>query len=510
MVESILIIPLCGVGKRFKISGYKKHKSLLEIEKKHMLERVIGKFPEETSVYLITSSSIKKELDKDQYINKRKNSNLLNFVIIEDHTLGPAYTIFKAFKDLPKNIPTFISYCDITWTWKNYKFNKPNKNVKAAIFCHYGFHPHLVNNNYSAFCLPRDNFKNKLSQIKEKDSFTNDWMNEPLSIGLFYLSDLSLFEFPLKEMISSNDKISNEYFPSLLFNYLIKKDYEVNLIPVNNFIHYGTPAQYEDFIYWITFFKNNNIKDSFSELYSSIVFTSGKGSRMKVISSKPKALIPLGNSTLLEIILRNLPLDYKKLSIVLNNLKVPLSFLDRNTTYIRIKETSSQIDSLFECKKYLNNINNFFLCSCDCFGLFDQKKFKKIIKSNNYDIICFGFRPTLLQIKSKSNYSTLDFKDDIVKNIFVKNIRNESDLGLAGFFWINSGQKLTSKLDEFIKISSQEKRESIVDDLIEYCIDLNFSVGFLELEKYFHLGTPDELNEYKYWLMNYESLLKVN
>ena len=31
-------------------------------------------------------------------------------------------------------------------------------------------------------------------------------MNEPLSIGLFYLSDLSLFEFPLKEMISSNDK----------------------------------------------------------------------------------------------------------------------------------------------------------------------------------------------------------------------------------------------------------------------------------------------------------------
>mgnify|MGYP005726350229 CR=1 FL=1 len=48
MVESILIIPLCGVGKRFKISGYKKHKSLLEIEKKQMLERIIGKFPKKT------------------------------------------------------------------------------------------------------------------------------------------------------------------------------------------------------------------------------------------------------------------------------------------------------------------------------------------------------------------------------------------------------------------------------------------------------------------------------
>ena len=155
-------------------------------------------------------------------------------------------------------------------------------------------------------------------------------------------------------------------------------------------------------------------------------------------------------------------------------------------------------------------MNNFFLCSCDCFGVFDQMKFKKITKSNNYDIICFGFRPTLLQIKSNSNYSTLDFGDDIVKNIFVKKIRNESDLGLAGFFWINSGLKLKSTLDQFIKIASQEKREIIVDDLMEYCIDLGLSIGFLKLEKYFHLGTPDEFNEYKYWLMNYESLLKVN
>ena len=50
MVESILIIPLCGVGKRFKLSGYKKHKSLLEIEKKNLLERIIGKFPKKTLV----------------------------------------------------------------------------------------------------------------------------------------------------------------------------------------------------------------------------------------------------------------------------------------------------------------------------------------------------------------------------------------------------------------------------------------------------------------------------
>ena len=85
---------------------------------------------------------------------------------------------------------------------------------------------------------------------------------------------------------------------------------------------------------------------------------------MKVVSSKPKALIPLGNINLLEIIIKNLPLDYKNISIVFNNLNIPLSFLNKDTNYISIKKTSSQIESIFLTKKYLNTSNNFFLCSC--------------------------------------------------------------------------------------------------------------------------------------------------
>ena len=137
-------------------------------------------------------------------------------------------------------------------------------------------------------------------------------------------------------------------------------------------------------------------------------------------------------------------------------------------------------------------------------------KFNKMTKSNIYDIICFGFRPTLLQRKSKSNYSTFEFKDDFIKKIFVKKINNKSDLGLAGFFWINSGLKFTALLKKFLKCNYSEKRGEIIDDYLDYCISSELKIGFLDLEKYFHLGTPDELNEYKYWLKNYESLLKVN
>lgn len=510
MSEPVLIIPLCGYGKRFKEAGYKKHKSLLHIDKLNMLERIIGKFPEKTFVYIITSLAIKKELKKDTYLQKREELNSIKFITIDDHILGPAYSIFKSLDKLPKRVPTFIAYCDITWSWENFKFVLPNENVKAAIYCHYGFHPHLVNNNYSAFCLPSKDSRYELSEIKEKDSFTSNWMQEPLSIGLFFIDDINLFKEPLENLIKDKKMVSNEYFPSLLFNYLVKSKIKVRLLSVENFIHYGTPTQFEDFISWVNFLKYSVKNLKFKKLYSSFIFTSGKGSRMKVISAEEKSLIKLGNKTFIEMILKIMPIKKSNIALVFNNLKVPLPFLEEKTSYLKIKETSSQIQSLFESKRFFKERHNFFICSCDCFGIFDDNLFFDMTESGIYDVICFGFNPSLLQINSKSNYSTLHYKRDLVERIFVKRTNSKSDLGLAGFFWIKNGNRFSLLIDDFCKLDNKFEREIIIDDLIEYFVNIKLKVGVITLKKYIHLGTPDEFNEYQYWHEHYKTLLNVN
>ena len=507
MTKKVLIIPLCGIGKRFKNAGYKVHKSLLEIQNFNMLERIIGKFDDNIDVYLITTSFIKKELENYLQNDKRNLLKRIFLIIVEQHTLGPAYSIFKAYSQLPKGIPSFISYCDITWDWDNSKYYIP-PNTNAAIFCHYGFHPHLVNDNYSAFCLPSKDF-NTLKKIKEKDSFSNDWMNEPLSIGLFYVNDLSILENPLKELINSKNKVSNEYFPSLLFNYLVIAKINVNLIPVRNFVHYGTPLQFEDFKFWINSFKNKINKSNFPYLYQSIIYTSGKGTRMKSISSVPKALIRLGEETVLETILRNMPFEDSKINIVFNDESIKSFENNNKIKYLQISETESQIESLTKSKDYLENMSNFFICSCDCFGYFDQNIFRKLIMSKKFDIICFGFNPSLLQKKTNSNYSTLENIDHKVTKILVKKILNKSNMGLAGFFWINNGEKFVNIIDQFSNQIINKGREIIIDDLVQYCIDLDYKVGLMQLDNYYHLGSPDELNEYKYWQNNYEKILRL-
>ena len=187
-----------------------------------------------------------------------------------------------------------------------------------------------------------------------------------------------------------------------------------------------------------------------------------------------------------------------------------LSFLNKKVSYIKIKETNSQIESLFESKNYLENLENFFICSCDCFGFFDQELFYEKVNSSNYDIICFGFNPSLLQIKSKSNYSTLDHDNGEVKKLFIKKVESKLSKGLAGFFWIKNGSDFSQAIDDFYKSNIDINREIIIDDLMKYSLDIGKSLGYVPLEKYYHLGTSDELREYQYWLNNHKSLIKVN
>ena len=108
--------------------------------------------------------------------------------------------------------------------------------------------------------------KNKLKRIKEKESFTSNWMEEPLSIGLFYVNDFEKLRFPLYEMIRTNKKVANEFYPSILFNYFIDEGIEVELIPVDSFVHYGAPLQYEDINSWAEYMKYYEKNNTFEKL----------------------------------------------------------------------------------------------------------------------------------------------------------------------------------------------------------------------------------------------------
>ena len=70
----------------------------------------------------------------------------------------------------------------------------------------------------------------------------------------------------------------------------------VDLIPVESFVHYGTPAQLNDIKNGVIIFliiKKVRLKNLILNYFQQ-QYTSGEGNRMKRISKKSKALIKVG------------------------------------------------------------------------------------------------------------------------------------------------------------------------------------------------------------------------
>ena len=157
------------------------------------------------------------------------------------------------------------------------------------------------------------------------------------------------------------------------------------------------------------------------------------------------------------------------------------------------------LQTIEKSAKLFKNKKNFFLSSCDCFGIFDKRQFNKFIKQKNPDIILFAYKFSSLQNKLRNSHTILNIKNNKLISIKVKKNTKNSIYGHAGFFWIKN-----SNVFNFIsgfKKTCKQKRELLVDDYFKYLFDNNkFKVKYFKLENYLHIGSFVEYNELNYWI----------
>ena len=493
-----VIIPMAGYGERFKKAGYDTYKPFIIIKNKPMIDYVIEAFPNEVTKYIIINpESINSE--QKEYLNKKDNVILIE---VTPHKKGPSYSIYSARNELPLNESFFIAYSDIYWTWD---FDEVRKllDYDGIVFTRRKFHPHLIDNNFSGFCKPREDNPNILYEIKEKGSFTNDWMNEPLSVGTFYIkSGRELIE-AIENDIKTNNTAANEFFSTTPFNHLLKKNKTVYLSDVDFFIHWGIPAQLEDFNFWKGVIEKNSRKNNLTDI-KNICSMGGLGKRMKEISNKPKALLDIEGIPMYQFVMKKFS---SKENIFITTDEVYKELSKYNTNEYKIinigEQTKSQLDTIKKSKKEFIESNNFFLTSCDAYGIFDMDDLKNFIKDNNPDAIIFSFNPTLLQSKSKGHHTFISQQDNKVTAVHIKSKSSNDDVGLAGFFWFKKGE-LFNELDN---IPKDEKNEMCADHILKHLVNIRKKVMSYTLPYYIHLGTVDEYKEFKFW-NSYNKILR--
>jgi NDP-sugar pyrophosphorylase family protein len=251
-IKSITLIPLAGKGSRFSTLGYKKPKPLLEVSGKPMIIQAANSLPKSQKLIFVALKEhlmnypLKKVL-KDEFINPK-------IVSLEDATQGQAITCSLGLKDEDINSSLLIAATDNGMIYDQNKYQKliEDKNVDAIIFT---FRNHVSSkNNPQMYGWVKTDNKNNAIGVSVKVPISKKTFKNHAIVGTFWFKKVKFFNQGLQNLIEKNIKINNEYYVDSLMGELINLGLNVKVFEVDNYLCWGTPNDYETFIYWQSFF----------------------------------------------------------------------------------------------------------------------------------------------------------------------------------------------------------------------------------------------------------------
>lgn len=214
-----IIIPVGGLGLRFKDAGYTTPKPLVKALGKEIIRWVIDSLPTDSNIFI----AYNKELESYNFSNflREHYTNVKSFPLVKN-TCGSAETVKLCIEHYIKEDEPFVLVdCDSFVTDRNV-FQCYGKN---AVVCF-----ESTNENYSYYKLDSDGF---IEETAEKVPISN-----LASCGIYSFKSTS-------DYLNSYDcsHMKGEYYISKVVNQMIGKQFQVHQISEKDFNCLGTPIQ---------------------------------------------------------------------------------------------------------------------------------------------------------------------------------------------------------------------------------------------------------------------------
>lgn len=240
----IILIPLNGIGERFKLNGFKEPKGLILVENKPIIYWLLDNinYNNIDYVYIIYNKEYEFYNFEIDIINKYNNIKF-KFLKLTFQTSGALETVLCGLDNIiTTNDDSIICidadnfYYDIDiinlWNGSNslITFNDNKKNINPL------------------FSYVNINDDNNIIDIKEKE-FIDD--KRIACCGAYGFSSFKELYKYSKKVIEENYKIKNEFYISSVIKYMINDDIKFNNITIDNkhYFSLGTPEQIKKFEY---------------------------------------------------------------------------------------------------------------------------------------------------------------------------------------------------------------------------------------------------------------------
>lgn len=506
-----IVIPMSGMGNRFVQAGYTDPKPLIEIDGKPIIEHVVNMFPGEEDFIFICNSKHLNETNMREVLNRIAPKGQV--IEIPPHKKGPVYAVHCVEGLISSDEEVIVNYCDFScfWDYEDFLNHTRNRNADGAVPSYKRFHPHMLGTTNYAFM--RDE-KQWMLEIKEKEPFTDNRMEEYASMGTYYFKKGSYVKKYFKELIDKDINLNGEYYVSLIYNLLVENGLKVSIYDVQHMLQWGTPQDVEEYNGFSDYFRaicdtktTNHIENNSINL----IPLAGAGSRFaKVGFTDPKPLIPVAGKPMIIQAAGYLPKAVKNIFVCqekhLNDYPLENGIRDVYPDSKIVSVNALTEGQACTCELGLENEDenaSLLIAACDNGMLWDAKKYLELLNDETVDAIIWSFRNHPSSERNPEMYGwIMTEENNTITGVSVKKAISDDprrDHAIVGTFYFRKVKFFKEALQRMYENNTRVNGEFYVDSCVNELVDMGLNVKVFEIDHYIGWGTPNDYLTYKYW-----------
>ena len=269
--ETITVLPLAGHGSRFKMNGYSEPKPLLDICGYPMVVQAIRCLPNSDKNIFICLEEHLKEFPLIKHLKEYDNTS--EVISINHVTDGQACTCEIGLLNVSEDTPICITACDNGVYYDTEKYNKlvSDESVDVIIW---SFKNHASSSRYPhMYSWLKVDENDNILEVSVKNCKYDEPEKGHAIIGTMFFRKKRYFSESLKKIYEKDIRTNGEFYVDNLLNDCIQAGLKVKQFCVTNYICWGTPNDYETFLYWQSYFnktcKNQSDYEISRDIYSN-------------------------------------------------------------------------------------------------------------------------------------------------------------------------------------------------------------------------------------------------
>ena len=503
-----IVVTMAGHSRRFAAAGLKGPKWLLPVGGRPMIAAVIDMFSQNDTFHFVLN---REQIENDPTIRTALEglANHTHIHVIEPHELGPTFTALQA-SGIADDEPVIVTYCDFTVQWDYDVFLRHIHGADGAVVSFRGFHPASFGSTYYAYMRVEGD---RMLELREKKSFTDDRANEPASAGIYYFGSWALFRRYGEKLLAGENRELPEAYVSLLFNPMVTDHLNVVVHDVERFVCLGTPEDYAQHEFWWTYFHSEQAPcpEPPGVRTTNLVPMAGRGSRFRDYGYRvAKPLIQVRGKPMVLRTLASLP-DSGHWIFLPRAQDLERHPIERALRQFAPKcliipvdhDTSGQAATCLLATEYLDANDGLLITSSDYEHRYNAEKWTDILSDPSIDGAIWTYRMGAGLVKNPMAFAYCRTDNDgrVLEVVEKRTISDhpEADPLVVGTFWYRHAKDFLWAAHRMIDLGITVNGEHYVGTSINQLLEAGKRFVVFDIEQWISFGDPFELKVLEFW-----------